>query len=99
MSTSAQLPLCVYCGTARPADHSQCPDCGRPWIDVRVGAMAKSRVHVAVGAATTTETPNVSSIPITRAEGGEPDNDQLTVVLAARARALSRSCSVCPRWA
>jgi len=44
--------------------------------------MAKSRVHVAVGAATTTETPNVSSIPITRAEGGEPDNDQLTVVLA-----------------
>lgn len=82
MSTSAQLPLCVYCGTARPADHSQCPDCGRPWIDVRVGAMAKSRVHVAVGAATTTETPNVSSIPITRAEGGEPDNDQLTVVLA-----------------
>ena len=82
MSTSAQLPLCVYCGTARPADHSQCPDCGRPWIDVRVGAMAKSRVHVAVGAATTTETPNVSSIPINSAEGGEPDNDQLTVVLA-----------------
>ena len=82
MSTSTQLPLCVYCGTARPADHSQCPDCGRPWIDVRVGAMAESRVHVAVGAATTTETPNVSSIPITSAEGGEPDADELTVVLA-----------------
>lgn len=36
MSTSAQLPLCVHCGTPRPADASRCPTCGRPWIDVRV---------------------------------------------------------------
>lgn len=37
-TTTTSLPLCVYCGTARPADQSACPACSRPWIDVRVGA-------------------------------------------------------------
>ena len=64
MSTSTQLPLCVYCGTERPADRSQCPQCGRPWIDVRVGRLAESRAQVLVGAAATTETPNVSAPPL-----------------------------------
>ena len=45
--------------------------------------MAKSRVPVAVGAATATETPNVSSIPITPAAGEEPDSDQPAIVIAA----------------
>ena len=51
MSTSTQLPLCVYCGTARPADQTRCPQCGRPWIDVRVGAQAENRVPVMAGVA------------------------------------------------
>lgn len=35
--TSSRLPICVHCGTARPADESLCPECGKPWIDVVVG--------------------------------------------------------------
>jgi len=54
MSTSTHLPLCVYCGTARPADQTRCPHCGRPWIDVRIGGAAeegeRSRVPAMVGA-------------------------------------------------
>lgn len=38
--TSSQLPVCVYCGTARPADESTCPECGKPWIDVSVADAA-----------------------------------------------------------
>jgi hypothetical protein len=50
MSTSTHLPLCVYCGTARPADQTRCPQCGRPWIDVRVGAHGQDRVPAMAGA-------------------------------------------------
>jgi len=48
MSTSTYLPLCVYCGIARPADQTRCPRCGRPWIDVRIGSTteASDRSHV-----------------------------------------------------
>lgn len=79
MSTSAQLPLCVYCGTERPADRSQCPQCGRPWIDVRVGSLAESKAQVLVGAAATTETPNVSASPIAE----DPSGPDVTVDLDA----------------
>ena len=55
MSTSTHLPLCVYCGTARPADQTRCPQCGRPWIDVRVGGITeandRSRIPAMAGAA------------------------------------------------
>ena len=50
MSTSAQLPLCVYCGTERPADQSRCTTCGKTWIDIRVGAGQEIPVTAAVGA-------------------------------------------------
>ena len=54
MATSTHLPLCVYCGTARSADETRCPQCGRPWIDVRVGSIGaaqdQARVHAMVGA-------------------------------------------------
>lgn len=73
MSTSAQLPLCVYCGTERPADRSQCPQCGRPWIDVRVGSLAESKAKVLVGAAVTAETPNVSAVPISEQDDSDED--------------------------
>jgi hypothetical protein len=36
--TSSNLPICIHCGTPRPADETLCPECGRPWIDVRVDA-------------------------------------------------------------
>jgi hypothetical protein len=35
--TSSHLPVCVYCGTPRPADETSCPKCGKGWIDVRIG--------------------------------------------------------------
>lgn len=28
---------CVYCGTARPTSRPICPECGRTWIDTKVG--------------------------------------------------------------
>ena len=34
--TSSSLPICVYCGTQRPADETRCPNCGKAWIDVSV---------------------------------------------------------------
>jgi hypothetical protein len=35
-TTSSQLPICVYCGTPRPADETLCPTCGKPWIDTTI---------------------------------------------------------------
>lgn len=29
--------LCVYCGTARPVSRPICPQCGRTWIDTKIG--------------------------------------------------------------
>ncbi|MCL1595403.1 MAG: hypothetical protein M3132_13720 [Actinomycetia bacterium] len=34
--TSSRLPVCVHCGTARPADETLCPTCGKPWIDTTI---------------------------------------------------------------
>ncbi|MCB1245993.1 MAG: zinc ribbon domain-containing protein [Acidimicrobiia bacterium] len=34
--TSASLPICIHCGTPRPADETVCPECGQPWMDVRI---------------------------------------------------------------
>jgi len=51
MATSTHLPLCIYCGTARPADETRCPHCGRPWIDVRVGSSGEEAAPVAAAAA------------------------------------------------
>ncbi|MBT8206775.1 MAG: hypothetical protein KJO18_00760, partial [Acidimicrobiia bacterium] len=31
-----QNPICVYCGTSRPANIPNCVRCGQPWIDHRV---------------------------------------------------------------
>ena len=58
MATSTHLPLCVYCGTARSADETRCPQCGRPWIDVRVGSIGnrqgQARIPATVGASSAT---------------------------------------------
>ena len=63
MATSTHLPLCVYCGTARSADETRCPQCGRPWIDVRVGSIGaaqdQARIHAVVGATSAAAAPTV----------------------------------------
>ncbi|MFV2001111.1 MAG: hypothetical protein ACC654_12180, partial [Acidimicrobiia bacterium] len=38
--TSSHLPVCVHCGTARPADETLCPTCGKPWIDTTIESAA-----------------------------------------------------------
>ena len=35
-TTSSHLPICVHCGTPRPADETLCPKCGKPWIDTTI---------------------------------------------------------------
>jgi hypothetical protein len=35
--TPTREGLCVYCGTARPISKPICPQCGRTWIDTKVG--------------------------------------------------------------
>ncbi len=35
-TTSSQLPICIHCGTPRPADETLCPTCGKPWIDTKI---------------------------------------------------------------
>jgi hypothetical protein len=49
-NTSSTLPVCIHCGTPRPADETLCPSCGEPWIDVRVAAPAPTVAAVAPAA-------------------------------------------------
>jgi len=35
-TTSSHLPICIHCGTPRPADETLCPTCGKPWIDTTI---------------------------------------------------------------
>lgn len=35
--TPIRQGLCVYCGTSRPVSKPICPQCGRTWIDTKVG--------------------------------------------------------------
>lgn len=35
--TPTREGLCVYCGTSRPVSKPICPQCGRTWIDTKVG--------------------------------------------------------------
>jgi hypothetical protein len=54
-TTSSQLPICVHCGTPRPADETLCPTCGKPWIDTSIQPTAAPGVTPpAVAAATDT---------------------------------------------
>jgi hypothetical protein len=52
-TTSSQLPICVHCGTPRPADETLCPTCGKPWIDTTIQPTAASAVTPPAVAATT----------------------------------------------
>jgi hypothetical protein len=77
MATSTHLPLCVYCGTARPADQSRCPKCGRPWIDVHIGVKEQARVPAM--AAVTVDSSATAEIP------ASPPSQPAEVLSAARA--------------
>ncbi len=63
MATSTHLPLCIYCGTPRPADETRCPHCGRPWIDIRVGAGSAAAPAVATTGDAAAEVPETPAIP------------------------------------
>lgn len=67
------MPVCVYCGTPRPADESSCPTCGRAWIDVRVddGDEAGAAGVAAAGAAASEAVPERAE-PATEAESADP---------------------------
>lgn len=62
-TTTATLPVCVYCGTARPADQTRCETCDRPWIDVHVGTGTAVPVAAAAGAVVTGGASNGSGTP------------------------------------
>lgn len=42
--TTSNLPICIHCGTPRPADETLCPQCGKPWIDVRIAEPSAAAV-------------------------------------------------------
>jgi hypothetical protein len=59
--TTSNLPICIHCGTPRPADESACPSCGKPWIDVQIAPPAEPVippiVPVVAGATAAAATP------------------------------------------
>jgi len=105
MTTTVGLPLCVYCGTPRPADVSLCPSCRRPWIDIRVGdtvvvgldaapAMAANGIPAANGGAAETTAPDdtddvTEEIPLVPA-GTSGDGDAAWDAPPRKRRDLSR---------
>ena len=66
-NTSSNLPVCIHCGTARPADETLCPTCGKPWIDVSVDD-AKTAAAPVTAEATSVPPPAASPTPIADTE-------------------------------
>lgn len=58
--TSSHLPVCIYCGTSRPADETLCPKCGKPWIDTSISDTSLPPSSVA---ATTSLQPSSATPP------------------------------------
>ena len=78
-TTSSQLPICVHCGTPRPADETLCPTCGKPWIDTTIQPTTASDVAPPPVAATT-DTADAS---------GKQDDEPSTDAVAAAAAAAT----------
>lgn len=84
-NTSSNLPVCIYCGTPRPADETLCPKCGNPWIDVSVSdatdpaatgaGVASAAAAAAVGDGVPTDPPP----PVGIDDTGEFDFDSWTL--------------------
>lgn len=79
-STSSHLPICVHCGTARPADETLCPKCAEPWIDVSVTDVTRSVAPGTVpGARSSLPAPTPVSPVRASEETGEFDFDEWTL--------------------
>lgn len=59
--TSSDLPICIHCGTPRPADETVCPTCGKPWIDVSVKDAASGGAVVAGAASASKGSPEAAA--------------------------------------
>ena len=70
--TSSHLPVCVYCGTPRPADETSCPKCGKGWIDVRIGNDEPTAPAPADEAVPPPEPPPSASTPSDAADEDPP---------------------------
>lgn len=57
--TTVPLPICIHCGTPRPADETLCPQCGKPWIDVQIAKPPASTGHIDPAPAAQTPPPIV----------------------------------------
>lgn len=73
-NTSSDLPVCIYCGTPRPADESQCPKCGKPWIDVSIDDAAPAGAAVTAGVAATARASSVNAPPPPPPDSPHPDD-------------------------
>lgn len=69
--TTVPLPICIHCGTPRPADETLCPQCGKPWIDIQIarppaptGAIEPAPAEVPAPPATIDPTPAPPSEPL-----------------------------------
>ena len=72
-TTSSHLPICIHCGTPRPADETLCPACGKPWIDVTMDEPAPTVVAAPPQEQTdTVEAPLAAAAAIR--EHGNPDD-------------------------
>ncbi len=84
-TTSSPLPICIHCGTPRPADETLCHECGKPWIDVTMDEMPPAAVTPQPpGPTETMEAPVVAAAPAVREHGslddtGEFDFDDWTL--------------------
>ncbi len=86
-NTSSNLPVCIHCGTTRPADETLCPKCGKPWIDVSVSAATPPAAAAPAGvvsAAAASTTQGSTAIPPPQSppeldDTGEFDFDEWTL--------------------
>jgi hypothetical protein len=82
-TTSSQLPVCVHCGTPRPADETLCPKCGKPWIDTTIKPASASDA----------EPPTVAPGTGTDVDA-EEESDQPPVGAVAAAAAIGVAASI-----
>ncbi len=66
-TTSSQLPICIHCGTSRPADETLCPTCGKPWIDTKIEPPDNSTAEPPVTPADTADPADTAELPSTPA--------------------------------
>ncbi len=73
--TTSNLPICIHCGTARPADETLCPNCGKPWIDVTIEQPPTASAAPTPPAAVGATTPPTAPPPVPAPAAPEPRHD------------------------